>query len=192
MNCDFTPVVWPEDKVPARAKGYEECQVCTEKSRVIWGEGNPKASIVVILDNSGARKDKDGMDYVCGTRETLQKAANQVNLSEKDIYLTYLLKCRPLAKYDKEEARAFSKPYLAEQINNIKPKIILCLGDVVVQTMFDDKQASVKDLRESWHTILGYPALVSYHPLAVRRRPNLLKYFMKDWELLAEQGGALA
>ncbi|WFA09250.1 uracil-DNA glycosylase [Tissierella sp. Yu-01] len=187
IDSNFIPMIWQEEEAPLEALNYGQCEVCTEKSRIIWGEGNPKASIVVILDNPGAREDKEGRQYVCGTRQTLQKVIHQVNLKSDNIYVTYLLKCRPLRQYDKERARAFSKPYLIQQINTIQPKFIVCLGDVVVKSMFNDKEASVKNLRGSWHTIMGYPTIVSYHPLAVRRRPNLMKYFIQDWEMLAKQ-----
>jgi uracil-DNA glycosylase len=53
--------------------------------------------------------------------------------------------------------------------------------------MFDDSEAHVKNLRGSWHAVMGYPAVVSYHPLAVRRRPNLMLQFMEDWEMLARR-----
>jgi DNA polymerase len=108
-------------------------------------------------------------------------------LAPGDIYLTYLLKCRPLRRYDKEEIRAFSKPFLIQQIKTMQPKYIVCLGDTVVQTMFDDKEAHVKDLRGGWHVVLGYPCVVSYHPLAVRRQPNLMRQFMADWDMLAQR-----
>jgi DNA polymerase len=117
----------------------------------------------------------------------LQTALHQATLAADDIYLTYLLKCRPLRRYNKEEVRAFSKPFLIRQIERMQPKFIVCLGDVVTQTMFNDKDACVKKLRGLWHVILGYPCMVSYHPLAVRRRPNLMHQFMEDWNMLAQQ-----
>ena len=69
----------------------------------------------------------------------------------------------------------------------MRPKFIVCLGDTVVQAMFDDKDAHVKDLRAKWRVLLGRPCLVSYHPLAVRRRPNLMRGFMEDWNMLAQR-----
>lgn len=187
MYLNFTPEIWQEEKAPPEAAGYEQCQVCTKKSRIIWGEGNPEASIVVILDNPGAREDKEGREYVCSTRQVLQSAIHQVNLDAEDIYITYLLKCRPLRKYDKEKARAFSKPYLIRQIKKIQPEFIACLGDVVVQAMFNDSEAHVKDLRGEWHAIMGHSTMVTYHPLAIRRRPNLSNHFMEDWRMLARR-----
>lgn len=187
MDSCFEPVIWPEDKLPKEAAGYKECEICTGKSRVIWGEGNPNAPVVIILDNPGAREDKNDNEYVCGTRQTLQKALHQANLAPGDIYLTYLLKCRPLHKYNKEEVREFSKTFLIKQIQTMQPKFIVCLGDTVVQTMFNDKEAHVKNLRGVWHVVQGYPCIVSYHPLAVRRRPNLTRQFMEDWGMLAHR-----
>ncbi|HBR01842.1 MAG TPA: uracil-DNA glycosylase [Ruminiclostridium sp.] len=187
MDSNFLLRIWPEETLPLEAASYEQCEVCTEKSRIIWGEGNPKAPIVIILDNPGARENKEGEEYVCGTRQTLQRAIYEANLKADDIYITYLLKCRPLQKYDKERARLFSMPYLVQQIETIQPKFIVCLGDTVVQAMFDDSEAHVKNLRGSWHIIMGYPTIVSYHPLAVRRRPNLMNHFMRDLEMLAHR-----
>ncbi|EHL08342.1 uracil-DNA glycosylase, family 4 [Desulfitobacterium hafniense DP7] len=187
MDSCFEPVIWPEDKLPKEAVAYRECEVCTEKARIIWGEGNPKAPVVIILDNPGAREDKDGHEYVCGTRQTLQTALHQADLAPDDIYITYLLKCRPLRRYNKEEARAFSKSFLIQQIKTIQPQLLVCLGDTVVQAMFDDQEAHVKNLRGSWHVILGYPCIVSYHPLAVRRRPNLARQFREDWDMLRQR-----
>jgi uracil-DNA glycosylase family 4 len=185
MDSIFSPKVWQEDDLPLEAADYGQCEVCTEKSRIIWGEGNPKAPIVIILDNPGARENKEGEEYVCGTRQTLQKAVYEAALKPEDIYITYLLKCRPLRKYDKERARQFSMPYLIRQIKTIRPRVLVCLGDAVVQTMLDDHEAHVKNLRGFWHTVMGFPAIVSYHPLAVRRRPNLAKQFARDFEMLA-------
>ncbi|MEA4969512.1 MAG: uracil-DNA glycosylase [Candidatus Pelethousia sp.] len=187
MDSRFEPAIWPEDKMPAEAAGYKACEICAGKSRIIWGEGNPRAPIMVILDNPGAREDKEGNEYVCGTRQTLQWALHHTNLSADDVYLTYLLKCRPLRRYNKEEVRAFSKPFLIRQIQMMQPAFIVCLGDIVAQAMLDDKDAHVKNLRGAWHIVLGLPCVVSYHPLAVRRRPNLTRPFLEDWDMLAQR-----
>ena len=85
MDSNFLPEIWQEESLPLEATGYEQCEVCTEKSRIIWGEGNPKAPIVIILDNPGARENKEGKEYVCGTRQTLQKAIYEANLRTEDI-----------------------------------------------------------------------------------------------------------
>lgn len=103
MDNNFLPTIWPEDKLPLVAKDYIQCEPCSSKSRIIWGEGNPKAAIYIILDNPGARENKEGIEYICGTRITLQETLNKVNINSNSVYLTYLLKCRPLRSYDKKK-----------------------------------------------------------------------------------------
>lgn len=184
MTKHFEPRVWVEDDVPGNALNYVNCEVCSQKSRIIWGEGNPQGKVAIVLDNPGEREDKTGQEYVCGTRQTLQTGLHRVGISAEDVYLTYLLKCRPLRGYDKDRARSFSLPFLIRQIAEINPKLVLYLGDVVVQTILGDKDAHVKDLRGKTHHVMGYRAVISYHPLAVRRRPNLGKYFLEDLEMV--------
>ena len=185
MEQYFSSTIWPEDTVPANAEGCTQCELSKQRTRIIWGEGNPKAKIVVVLDNPGCREDKSGNAFICNTRQTLDHAAYTVGLSDKDLYVTYILKCRPVRKYDKETARGTCTGYLKQQLQTNNFEIAFCLGDVAVQAFFDDTERSVKGTRGTWNHVRGLMTYVSYHPLAVRRRPNLNGNFIKDWEQVA-------
>ena len=141
----------------------------------------------MILNNPGAREDRDDHECAFVTRQMPQYALQGVGLPPEDVYVTCLLKCRPLRAYDKGAVRAFSKPFLIRQIKAMQSECMVCPGGIVVQVIFDDKNAHVKDLRGRWHTALGRPCIVSYHPLAIRRRPNLMRLFMEDWGMLARR-----
>ena len=184
---EFCPIVWPEDPVPECQKGCRECGLYEQGSRMVWGEGNPQAPIMIILDNPGAREDREGNSYVCGTRKTLQSTANEVGLGIDDLYMTFILKRRPVRAYEKEKTRQICMTHLKEQMEAKKPAFVLCLGNVAVQAFFQDSEVDVKSLRGSWHDVRGHQTIVAYHPLAIRRRPNLKSYFLEDWALLAER-----
>ena len=77
--------------------------------------------------------------------------------------------------------------HLEQQLTENKPKLIFCLGNIVVQSFFQNPEAEVKTLRGKWHDIQGFSTAVAYHPLAVRRRPNLWSLFVQDWQLVAER-----
>lgn len=185
MKPDFSPVIWPEVEAPSGILSCQKCELHHQRSRVIWGEGNPGAPIIAILDNSGAREDKEGNPFICGSRQTLQLAAFETGLKMEDLYITYVLKCRPVRRYNKEIARNTCMVHLMQQVQMQRPKLAFCLGNVAVQWFFGDMGAEVKKLRGMWHNIRGIPTSVTYHPLAIRRRPNLLPQFIKDWEMLA-------
>nr|WP_275984098.1 uracil-DNA glycosylase [Paenibacillus hamazuiensis] len=177
----------PEEAPPEHAVHCERCELHRQRTRVIWGEGNPEAPVLVLLDNPGAREDKEGNPFVCGTRETLQMGAAAVGIDLSLLYVTYLLKCRPIRAYNKEAARAACSVHLREQLEGKRPKLLFILGNVAVQSFFQNPEAEVKHMRGRWHETGGFPVAVSYHPLAVRRRPVLFPHFVSDFRLVAER-----
>lgn len=184
MTENGCPAVWPEEAVPEEVRGCKICGLYEHGTRMVWGEGRADAPIMVILDNPGSRENKDGRSYVCPTRETLQRAAFETGLGENDLYLTYILKRRPVRAYDKPKTRKQCMRHLQRQIEEKAPRFIFCLGNVAVQSLFNDPEADVKTFRGDWHRVRGRLTAVSYHPLAVRRRPNLRRAFLEDWRFL--------
>lgn len=187
----YTPKILPETPPPAAGQSCRQCELHQHGTRVVWGEGNPHSPLFVVLDNPGAREDKDGVPFLCGTRETMQKAAWEAGIKPGSIYVSYLLKCRPRKAYDKEKARASCIHYLWEQLKSAKPVLVMCLGNVVCQSFFQNPDARVKTLRGQVHSLSKgnavYNIVTSYHPLAVRRRPALYKFFLQDWTLAASK-----
>lgn len=179
------PRILPEHTSPQAVSDCQKCELAGQRTRIIWGEGNPAASLFIILDNPGAREDRSGEPYLCGTRETMQLAAIEAGIELEQLYISYVLKCRPLRAYDKAFARETCQDYLWQQINHVSPKALMVLGNVAVSSAFNDPGAEVKNLRGRVHKISIYPTVVSYHPLAVRRRPNLAGCFAADWQLVA-------
>lgn len=178
---DFCPIEWREEPTPPAQIDCQDCGLAKHGTRMVWGEGNPDAPIMIILDNPGAREDREGNPFVCGTRQTLQKALHEVGLSPSNLYVTFILKRKPTRAYDKEQTRATCMhKHLLKQLQEQKPSYIICLGNVAVQSFFENYEADVKSLRGKWHAVRGYQTTVAYHPLAVRRRPNLWKLFIED------------
>ncbi|MCM3585446.1 uracil-DNA glycosylase [Mesobacillus maritimus] len=183
---DFCASLWPEEPTPENHKHCSDCGLDQHGTRMVWGEGNPAAPILVLLDNPGAREDRENQPFVCGTRQTLQQAAYEVGLTTKDLYVTYILKRRPIRAYDKERTREICMNHLYQQLKTKHPKLILCLGNIAVQSFFQNPDTDVKTLRGQIHNVQGYNTTTAYHPLAVRRRPNLWPLFLDDWKLAAE------
>lgn len=184
MDDPFT--ILPEEAAPPHARQCERCELSGQRTRVIWGEGNPNAPIMMILDNPGAREDRQGIEFLCGTRETLQLGMREAGLDIGSVYVTYLLKCRPVRAYNKPAAREACASHLLLQLQQKRPLLLFGFGNVVSEALFPGREeASVKVLRGSWHDYQGIPVGFTYHPLAVRRRPNLMRLFVEDLSALA-------
>jgi len=187
--------ILPEEAAPQDLQHCDRCELSKQRTRVIWGEGNSSASLLMIMDNPGAREDRQGDSFLCGTRETLQRGMREAGLDIGSVYVTYLLKCRPIRAYNKPVAREACMPHLQIQLLNKQPLVLFGFGNVVAETLLSGENASVKELRGNWHEFQGIPIGFTYHPLAVRRRPNLMKFFVDDlialkekWEELQRDG----
>lgn len=75
--------------------------------------------------------------------------------------------------------------HLSQQLEAKQPDFILCLGNVAVQSFFQNPDVDVKSLRGVERVVHGYQTMVAYHPLAVGRRPNLWAKFLEDWTYFA-------
>lgn len=157
-------VIWPEEAAPPEARQCERCELSKQRSRVIWGEGNPNAPILFILDNPGAREDLR----------------------------------RPIRAYRKPEAREACRPHLQMQLLDKRPLVLFGFGNIVAETLLPGSDPpSVKELRGEWREYGGIPIGFTYHPLAVRRRPNLMNHFVEDlkglkrkWDRLQSGSGS--
>lgn len=184
--ADFCPKLLVEEPTPDYLQNCRDCGLYEQGTRMVWGEGNPKAPIMIILDNPGSRENREGDSFLCGTRQTLQEVADYAGLNIDDLYVTFILKRKPIRAYNKELVRQICMRHLEQQLTEKKPALILCLGNVAVQSFFQNPQAEVKSLRGNWHNVRGFQTAVAYHPLAVRRRPNLRPLFLEDLAFVAE------
>lgn len=154
MNEIFT--ILPEDCLPNYAEGCSKCELAAQRKRIVWGEGQSGAPVMVLLDNPGAREDKTGAPFVCGTRKTLQSLALQAGISLGNLYITYVVKCRPLRTYNKSHARMTCIKYFYEQVSKYSPKVVLCLGNIALQALLDDEAVEVKKFRGHGITGMAY------------------------------------
>jgi len=183
-----TPLILPEEAVPQDARQCECCELYKQGTRMVWGEGNPQAPIMMILDNPGAREDRAGQSFICGTRQTLQQGIREAGLTLDLIYVTYLLKRRPIRAYDKLVVRQSCLQHLHAQIETKKPLLLMGFGQVVQETLFPEQAEGDRHRSKAeWLVYQSIPITFSYHPLAVRRRPNLRRRFLEDLRRLSDR-----
>jgi DNA polymerase len=112
-------------------------------------------------------------------------------LKRDDIFIANILKSRPPNNRDPaaEEVQA-CWPYLARQIELVKPKIILAMGRVAAQNLLE-RTDPVGRLRGRVHRFgpQGIPLIVTYHPAYLLRSPREKR---KSWDDLQLAQSTLA
>jgi DNA polymerase len=114
-----------------QAKNCHLCELSKSRSKVLFGEGNSKADIVFVGNAPNASDDATGKLFSGRVGEMLDNMITKVlDISRDDVYVTNIVKCYPAqnrAIFTTEADTCIS--YLHMQIENIKPKIVVTLGD---------------------------------------------------------------
>jgi len=165
-----------------------ECQKCPlgqTRKQFVFGSGNPQAEVLFVGEAPGADEDEQGLPFVGRAGQLLTKIIESTKTWKRpDVFICNVLKCRPPGNRtpgpdEVEQCR----PYLEEQINIIKPKLIMALGASAAQALLKTKE-SVGKLRGNWHVFQGIPLKVTYHPAALLRDDSYKKDVWEDMKEL--------
>ncbi len=140
------------------------CKLCDKRSKIVFGVGNPRASLVFVGEAPGADEDKQGEPFVGAAGQLLTKMINAMGLAREDVYIANIIKCRPPGnRTPKSEEALNCREYLTRQLELVRPKYICALGGCAVQYLLETGQ-SVGKLRGKFHNYRGIPVWVTYHP----------------------------
>jgi len=167
------------------------CELCAGRIKLVYGQGNPDAKMMLIGEGPGAEENKTGQVFVGRAGQLLTKMLKAINLEREEVYIANIVKCRPPGNRDpKPQERQACMPYLLEQIDIIKPQIILLLGKVASNTILNN-QISLGRMREQTFTFRDIPTYVSYHPSALLRNPNWKRPAWEDLKKVRDHYFAL-
>lgn len=147
------------------------CPLYKTRTQTVFSRGNPKAKLMIIGEAPGFYEDQQGLPFVGKAGGLLNQMLQSIGMSESDVYIANVLKCRPPNNRDPalEEIEQCS-PYLAQQIDFIAPDLILALGRFAGQFLLK-KQLPLNKLRKTIHRYNDIPFMVSYHPAYLLRNP---------------------
>ncbi len=106
-----------------------QCPLSRGRTNAVPGEGNPRAEILFVGEAPGRQEDLEGRPFCGPAGHLLDELLASIGLKRSDVYIANVVKCRPPGNRDpKPEEIDACFPYLARQIEIIRPKIIVCLG----------------------------------------------------------------
>jgi len=168
------------------AKAISVCKACSLSATAlnhVPGEGNPAAKFVVVGEAPGATEDELGRPFVGKSGDLLTKILDAIGFKREDVFICNVLKHRPPANRNPtpEEVVACA-PFLLKQLDVLKPKVILALGNFAAQTLLDT-DVGITKLRGVEHTYHGIPLVATFHPAALLRNPNFKRPAWEDVQL---------
>jgi len=184
----------PKEKAAAFAALRERALACVKcphlassRKTVVFGVGSIDARLMFVGEAPGADEDEQGEPFVGKAGQLLTKIIQATGLSRADVYIGNILKCRPDTpgqsagnRKPTSDEMATCIPYLHEQIDLIRPKVIVALGATAVEGLLG-KTLGITKLRGSWKTYRGTPLMPTYHP-AYLLRNQAMSEKRKVWE----------
>jgi DNA polymerase len=172
------------------ARSLHNCQRCKlaklGRTQVVFGVGNPHASIMFVGEAPGFHEDQQGEPFVGAAGKLLNDLLQSANLSRDQIYIANVIKCRPPNNRDPEPDEVETcKPFLMQQIELIRPKLVCTLGNWATQTLLERKVGITKVKAQAFYmkNFVIFPLL---HPAAALHQGNLLDTLKEDFKKLKE------
>jgi DNA polymerase len=167
----------------------KECMKCplgATRTNFVFGVGNAEADLMLVGEAPGRDEDLKGIPFVGRAGQLLTLMLQSIGLKRDEVFIANVLKCRPPNNRDPQPDEIDKcEPYLLKQIEMISPKLIVTLGRFASASLLRTKSA-LGTLREQVHDYNQVPLIVTYHPAALLRNPQLKKQAWMDLMKISE------
>jgi DNA polymerase len=150
-----------------------ECSLSKGRTNVVFGRGNPKAKIFIIGEGPGQQEDEQGLAFVGRAGKMLNKSFLSVGIdTNEDCYISNIVKCRPPNNRKPKSIEVDNcMPWLNNQIELIKPKVIVLAGSTAVQSYLNINQP-ISKIRGKWITKGNIKYMPIFHPSYLLRNSS--------------------
>lgn len=158
----------------------KKCRLCTNRTNIVFGQGNKKARLMFIGEGPGEDEDKQGIPFVGKAGQLMNNAFQALEINREDVYIANIVKCRPPSNRVPEDDEVQTcLNYLRNQVILIKPKIIVLLGSTALKNILG-KEYGITAVRGNWMEKNGIKYMPTWHPAALLRDENKKIEFWQD------------
>ncbi len=188
----------PEAKAAALAELRTRALACVKcphlvasRKQVVFGVGSANADLMFVGEAPGLDEDRQGEPFVGRAGQLLTRIIQTMGLTRETVYIGNILKCRPDTpgqsfgnRQPTPEEMETCIPYLLEQIEIIRPKVLVALGATAVKGLLGEC-LSITRMRGQWQTFQGCPLMPTFHPSFLLRPENADKKRLIWQDMLA-------
>jgi len=178
-------------KLKDQINSIKNCELQKNATNLVFADGNPKSSIMIIGEGPGANEDKEGKPFVGRAGKLLDKMLEAIKLNRKNVYISNVVNYRPPMNRrptDQEINRYL--PFLSKHIEIINPKILFLLGSTALNALIGDEDV-ISKARGKWIKKKIGPVnpdiIISFHPAYLMRQPDQKKYAWEDLKMIRKK-----
>lgn len=170
-----------EKKLKKIIELIKKCRMCRlNRKNTVSGEGDTNAKLFFVGESPGREEDLTGRPFIGRAGRLLTELLVSIKLKRENVFITSVLKCRP-PNNRKPTAKEieYCLPYLKKQIEIIKPKIIVLLGNTALQSLLGKEYTVTK-----YHGKFIGNYFVTFHPAAGIRFKKYKNLLFNDFKKL--------
>jgi DNA polymerase len=178
--ADFLPARRTLPALRAAAARCRGCPLWARATQTVFGEGPPRARVVMVGEQPGNDEDLAGKPFVGPAGRVLDRALEAAGIARTDVYVTNVVKHfkwtpkgkrRIHAKPSQMEIAA-CLPWLEAELDVVKPVVLVCLGVTAAQALLGPKFRVTRQ-RGEWVQARWAPhVMATVHPSAILRAPD--------------------
>jgi len=186
-----------QDEMSEIANLVEHCKKCDlykTRNKPVAGEGSLGAKVLFIGEAPGRNEDIQGRPFAGRAGEILDELLDSIGITRSEVFIANILKCHPPNNRNplQSEIDACSK-YLDKQIEIIKPKVIVTLGNFASEYISEkfglkfDKISKIHGKVFKINTIFGKLSIIPlYHPAVAVYNINTKDTLIKDFKAIKD------
>ena len=196
--ADFLPERRSLSALRSAVQGCRGCPLYANATQAVFGEGPPKADIVMVGEQPGDQEDRQGKPFVGPAGRILSQGLEEAGIDRTQVFVTNVVKhfkFQPRGKRrihkrpSAEEVRA-CRPWLDAELKAVKPKALIALGATAAQDLFGRSFRVTKQRGEPLDFDFAPLVMATIHPSAILRadddqREEEYRRFVADLEVLA-------
>lgn len=175
----------PVDEIPGgslatlrrAAAGCRRCPLWRDATRTVFGAGPGRARLMLVGEQPGNEEDLEGKPFVGPAGRLLRELLAEAGIDPLQVYLTNTVKHfkfrmrgkRRLHSRANAAEQAACRPWLAAELDRLRPAVVVALGAMAAHTLFGNGFGLLRE-RGRWQ-VLGPEthALATWHPSAILR-----------------------
>ncbi len=165
-----------------RILNCQKCPLYQGRKNAVPGEGNLGAELMFVGEAPGRDEDIQGRPFVGRAGQLLTKIIQAMQFKREEVYITNIVKCRPPENRNphKQEIE-MCQEYLREQLEMIKPEVIVTLGKVASDCFIQSK-LRMTALRGNFYEFNNIKVMPTFHPSYLIRNEGNKEIKKMVWE----------
>lgn len=129
----------------AELQAFEGCALKKTSKNLVFADGNPASSIMLVGEAPGEDEDRQGLPFVGVSGKLLDRMLGCIGLDRTNTYISNIVPWRPPGNRNPTDSEvAVCLPFTERHIAIVKPKYLILLGAVAVKSLLKIKDGITK------------------------------------------------